>query len=39
MRDLIDEHNEIGWLIAMVVCDLIEYEFVALGEMIPDGDG
>ena len=39
MRDVLDDYNDIEQLIALAWCDLIEYEFVSLGEMIPNGDG
>ena len=36
MHDLIDYYNELRQIRAMALCDLIEYEFVALGELQGD---
>ena len=33
MRDILDDYNNIEQLIALAWCNLIEYEFVALGEI------
>ena len=33
MHDLIDYYNELRQIRAMALCDLIEYEFVVLGEL------
>ena len=36
MQDILDDYNDIEQLIALAWCDLIEYEFVALGKLQGD---